>query len=147
MFKIKIKDHVITSLEELGRNMYLYPEAFETLLVSTKLLKILKDENKELLEKLIKLNHEVRDVNAFYHFETAEVILNSDENCLIASPTASGKTEAALFPIITKMYNNPKQGIVTLYISPLKALINDQFLRLSESLEKGNIKRCFFFCA
>ena len=65
MFKIKIKDHVITSLEELGRNMYLYPEAFETLLVSTKFLKILKDENKELLEKLIKLNHEVRDVNAF----------------------------------------------------------------------------------
>ena len=65
MFKIKIKDHVITSLEELGRNMYLYPEAFETLLVSTKFLKILKNENKELLEKLIKLNHEVRDVNAF----------------------------------------------------------------------------------
>ena len=65
MFKIKIKDHVITSLEELGRNMYLYPEAFETLLVSTKFLKVLKDENKELLEKLIKLNHEVRDVNAF----------------------------------------------------------------------------------
>ena len=65
MFKIKIKDYVITSLEELGRNMYLYPEAFETLLVSTKFLKILKDENKELLEKLIKLNHEVRDVNAF----------------------------------------------------------------------------------
>lgn len=72
--------------------------------------------------------------------DAAEVILNSDENCLIASPTASGKTEAALFPIITKMYNNPKKGIVTLYISPLKALINDQFLRLSESLEKGNIK-------
>ena len=65
MFKIKIKDHVITSLEELGRNMYLYPEAFETLLVSTKFLKILKNENKELLKKLIKLNHEVRDVNAF----------------------------------------------------------------------------------
>ena len=65
MFKIKIKDQVFTSLEELGRNMYLYPEACETLLTSTKFLKILKEENKELLEKLIKLNHEVRDVNAF----------------------------------------------------------------------------------
>ena len=65
MFKIKIKDQIFTSLEELGKNMYLYPEACETLLTSTKFLKILKDENKELLEKLIKLNHEVRDVNAF----------------------------------------------------------------------------------
>ncbi len=65
MFKIKIKDQIFTSLEELGRNMYLYPEACETLLTSTKFLKILKEENKDLLEKLIKLNHEVRDVNAF----------------------------------------------------------------------------------
>ena len=65
MFKIKIKEQVFTSLEELGRNMYLYPEACETLLVSNKFLRILRDENRELLEQLIKLNHEVRDVNAF----------------------------------------------------------------------------------
>ena len=72
--------------------------------------------------------------------DAAEVILNSNDNCLIASPTASGKTEAALFPIITKMYENPKKGIVTLYVSPLKALINDQFIRLSDCLENGDIK-------
>ena len=34
------------------------------------------------------------------------------------------------------MYNNPKQGIVTLYISPLKALINDQFSRLKDILSE-----------
>ena len=45
--------------------MYLYPEACETLLTSTKFLKALADENREVLEKLIKLNHETRDVNAF----------------------------------------------------------------------------------
>lgn len=72
--------------------------------------------------------------------DAAEVIFNSNDNCLIASPTSSGKTEAALFPIITKMYQEPKKGIVTLYISPLKALINDQFIRLNDCLEKGNIK-------
>ena len=72
--------------------------------------------------------------------DAAEVIFNSNDNCLIASPTSSGKTEAALFPIITKMYQEPKKGIVTLYISPLKALINVQFIRLNDCLEKGNIK-------
>ena len=72
--------------------------------------------------------------------DAAEVIFNSNDNCLIASPTSSGKTEAALFPIITKMYQEPKKGIVTLYISPLKALINDQFIRLNDCLEKGDIK-------
>lgn len=65
MFKIKIKDNVFASLEEFGRNMYLYPEACESLLVSTKFLKALADENRELFEQLVKLNHEVRDVNAF----------------------------------------------------------------------------------
>lgn len=65
MFKIKIKDQVFTSLEEFGRNIYLYPEACETLLTSTKFLKALADENKELFEKLVVINHEIRDVNAF----------------------------------------------------------------------------------
>lgn len=65
MFKIVIQNKVFTSLEEFGQNMYLYPEACETLLTSTKFLKILAEEDRQLLEKLIKLNHEVRDVNAF----------------------------------------------------------------------------------
>ncbi|MBE6143120.1 MAG: hypothetical protein E7177_03955 [Erysipelotrichaceae bacterium] len=65
MFRIVIKDKTFTSLEEFGQNMYLYPEACETLLTSTKFLKALGEENKELLTKLIKLNHEVRDVNEF----------------------------------------------------------------------------------
>ena len=70
MFKIKIKEQVFTSLEEFGRNIYLYPEACETLLTSTKFLKALADENKELFEKLVAINHEVRDVNAFlFHMQ------------------------------------------------------------------------------
>ena len=65
MFRIKIKDQVFASLEEFGRNMYLYPEACESLLTSTKFLKALANEDKELFEKLVSLNHDVRDANAF----------------------------------------------------------------------------------
>lgn len=72
--------------------------------------------------------------------DAADAIYNSTEDILIASPTASGKTEAALFPIITEMYNNPGDGVTTLYISPLKALINDQFLRLNDVLFNANFK-------
>ena len=72
--------------------------------------------------------------------DTADAIYNTNEDILIASPTASGKTEAALFPIITEMFNKPEEGVTTLYISPLKALINDQFLRLNDILLNANIQ-------
>ena len=65
MFRIQIKDKIYASLEEFGREMYLYPEACETLLTSTKFLKALANENKELFEKLVALNRDVRDANAF----------------------------------------------------------------------------------
>lgn len=72
--------------------------------------------------------------------ETAEAIFDSNQNVLITTPTASGKTEAALFPIITKMKEEPGENIQCLYVSPLKALINDQFIRLESILEKSQIK-------
>ncbi len=56
-------------------------------------------------------------------------ILASDENYILASRTASGKTEAAFLPILSKVnFNEP--GVQVLYISPLIALINDQFYRI-----------------
>lgn len=70
----------------------------------------------------------------------AEAIFETNNNVLIATPTASGKTEAALFPIITLMKEQPIEHIQTLYISPLKALINDQFIRLENVLEASEIK-------
>ena len=58
-------------------------------------------------------------------------ILSTNENYILASRTASGKTEAAFLPILSKIdFNN--QGIQVLYISPLIALINDQFYRIEE---------------
>lgn len=71
--------------------------------------------------------------------EACKIIFDTDDHLIIASGTASGKTEAAFFPIITDIYENPVDSIHTLYISPLKALINDQFLRLNELLEEAYI--------
>lgn len=68
-----------------------------------------------------------------------DVIFNSDANLLIATPTASGKTEAAFLPVITEIYNNPSSSVGVLYIAPLKALINDQFVRIDELLKDAYI--------
>jgi ATP-dependent Lhr-like helicase len=58
--------------------------------------------------------------------QSIEVILNN-ENVLILAPTASGKTEAALLPIMSSILNNNDSELYLkcLYVAPLKALIND----------------------
>lgn len=58
-------------------------------------------------------------------------ILASDDNFILASRTASGKTEAAFLPILSKVNFNDS-GVQVLYVSPLIALINDQFYRIEE---------------
>lgn len=68
-----------------------------------------------------------------------DVIFNTDENLLLTASTASGKTEAAFFPIITEFYENPPASVGCIYIGPLKALINDQFYRLTELCEEAEI--------
>lgn len=49
---------------------------------------------------------------------------------LLAAATASGKTEAAFLPICSRLAGHPRPSFQALYLAPLKALINDQFLRL-----------------
>ncbi len=69
----------------------------------------------------------------------AEVIFDTDQNLLLSSGTASGKTEAAFLPVLTQLWENPSASVGVLYLSPLKALINDQFIRLEELLEEADI--------
>lgn len=69
----------------------------------------------------------------------AEVIFETDQNLLLSSGTASGKTEAAFLPVLTQLWENPSASVGVLYLSPLKALINDQFIRLEELLEEADI--------
>lgn len=68
-----------------------------------------------------------------------DVLFNTDENLLLTASTASGKTEAAFFPIITLLSEEPSSSVGCIYIGPLKALINDQFGRLTELCEEGHI--------
>lgn len=63
-----------------------------------------------------------------------EKVLEKKDNLLFTAGTAMGKTEAALMPALTDLYEHPVDSAGILYISPLKALINDQFWRIEEML-------------
>ena len=71
--------------------------------------------------------------------EAAHVIFDTDNNLLLSSGTASGKTEAALFPIISLLSEEELSSFGCLYIAPLKSLINDQFGRIDELLDLSGI--------
>jgi ATP-dependent helicase Lhr and Lhr-like helicase len=71
--------------------------------------------------------------------EACEVIFNTKAHLLLAAGTASGKTEAAFLPVLTLLHENPSSTIGILYISPIKALINDQFERLNDLLKEADI--------
>ncbi|MEJ5922211.1 DEAD/DEAH box helicase [Bifidobacterium thermophilum] len=68
-----------------------------------------------------------------------EAIFGTNQNVLLSASTASGKTEAAFYPILTLMAEDPPVSVGALYIAPLKALINDQFDRLNEVCAQGDI--------
>ena len=67
-------------------------------------------------------------------------LFTTDHNLLLTSSTASGKTEAAFFPVITDIWENPPGSVGVLYIAPLKSLINDQFARIDELLSETGIR-------
>ena len=69
----------------------------------------------------------------------ANAIFNTDEHVLLTASTASGKTEAAFFPIITLFSEDPPSSVGCIYIGPLKALINDQFTRLNDLCGQADI--------
>lgn len=71
-----------------------------------------------------------------------EAVFDTGSNLLLSSGTASGKTEAAFLPVLTQLYQKPSASVGVLYISPLKALINDQFKRLDQLLLESGIPVC-----
>lgn len=71
--------------------------------------------------------------------EACRVIFETDAHLLLSSGTASGKTEAAFLPVLTLLTEDPPASVGVLYIAPIKALINDQFLRLNDLLKEADI--------
>ncbi|TVQ95981.1 MAG: DEAD/DEAH box helicase, partial [Deltaproteobacteria bacterium] len=55
-------------------------------------------------------------------------------NTVILAPTAGGKTEAAFLPLVSRMLDEDWQGLSVLYLSPIRALLNNQEHRLREML-------------
>ena len=70
----------------------------------------------------------------------ARTLFLTDHHLLLTSSTASGKTEAAFFPILSDLCENPPMSVGALYICPLKSLINDQFGRMEELLDLSGIR-------
>lgn len=62
-------------------------------------------------------------------------ILAAKDDVIIAAATAAGKTEAAFLPILTNLANAGEESALAIYVSPLKALINDQWGRLEDLCE------------
>lgn len=54
------------------------------------------------------------------------------EDALLLAPTAGGKTEAAIFPLLTAMETRRWTGLSVLYLCPLKALLNNLAPRLEQ---------------
>jgi ATP-dependent Lhr-like helicase len=74
--------------------------------------------------------------------EACRVIFDTEDNLLLTSGTASGKTEAAFLPALTAVSEDPPASVGILYIAPMKALINDQFYRLDDLLKEAGIPVC-----
>lgn len=60
----------------------------------------------------------------------------SGANLVIASPTASGKTEAVVAPLAERLIAVGSTGLKLIYISPTRALVNDLDVRLTEPLSE-----------
>lgn len=56
-------------------------------------------------------------------------------NLVVLAPTAGGKTEAAFFPVISQMLTEDWGGLSVLYVSPIRALLNNQEPRLHRYFE------------
>ncbi|MFZ3415128.1 DEAD/DEAH box helicase [Arthrobacter sp. 3Tela_A] len=58
--------------------------------------------------------------------------VRSGSDCVLIAPTAGGKTEAALFPLLSEMVQGRWQGLSIIYVTPLRALLNNLYPRVTK---------------
>src|SRR4051794_25857188 len=56
--------------------------------------------------------------------------VRSGDDCVLVAPTAGGKTEAAVFPLLSQMVQDRWTGTSVLYVTPLRALLNNLHPRI-----------------
>lgn len=61
--------------------------------------------------------------------QTIDAVLDGDD-CVVLAPTAGGKTEAAFFPLLSRMDVEDWRPTSVLYLSPIRALLNNQEARV-----------------
>lgn len=62
--------------------------------------------------------------------EQAVAPVRAGTDALLLAPTAGGKTEAAVFPLLSQMVDEQWRGLSVLYVCPLRALLNNLEPRL-----------------
>jgi ATP-dependent Lhr-like helicase len=68
--------------------------------------------------------------------EAAGRAILDGRNVIILAPTAGGKTEAAVFPMLAQMIEDPPAAVAAVYVAPIKALLNNQSERLGQSTRR-----------
>ena len=58
--------------------------------------------------------------------------VRSGADCMLIAPTAGGKTEAAVFPLLSSMVGEEWRGLSVLYVAPLRALLNNLYPRITK---------------
>ncbi|NIM25649.1 MAG: DEAD/DEAH box helicase [Nitrososphaeria archaeon] len=104
-----------------------------------------KVEEMGLEDEVIKYLEEIQ-IQQFYKFqeEAIEEIIFG-ENVVIEAPTASGKTEAFVIPVIQKIKNSGEVGnVFAVFVYPTKALARDQFPKIQNFAEKVGIDVSLF---
>ncbi|MGI0100693.1 MAG: DEAD/DEAH box helicase [Candidatus Micrarchaeaceae archaeon] len=66
-------------------------------------------------------------------------VIENGENCIIVAPTGSGKTEAAVLPVLNLVSGKGAHPISIIYITPLRALNRDMLRRLEALCDKAGI--------
>ena len=70
-----------------------------------------------------------RNLTSIQEMAIPEVI--QGKNVVLLAPTAGGKTEAAFFPVLHNIHTERLEGLSVIYVSPIKALLNNQEARLN----------------
>ena len=111
--------------------------------------KILKNSEPKMGSKVeeLGLEKEISDflnelkIKQFYKFQEdaiQEIVFG--ENVVVEAPTASGKTEAFLIPVIQRIKKESNQGkVFAIFVYPTKALARDQYPKIKKFADKIKI--------